>query len=97
MTAYFRVTTISLDRDQEVSVVQAIASPDTASWIGSLAVSGMDITGGAPDGTLVRMTALTLMEVFSASGKVRGDDPCYPHSHAVYDSLARVVFGLIEE
>ena len=95
--AAFRVTTITLDRDQEVSAVQAVADDVTVDWIRLTVSGGMDITGGDPQGTLIRMPVGTMLELFRLAGKMPGTDPAYPHAHVIYDSLSRVVFGLIEE
>lgn len=95
--AAFRVTTIHLDRDQEVSAVQAVADDVTVDWIRLTVSGGMDITGGDPQGTLIRMPVTTMLELFRAAGKVPGNDPWGPHAHVIYDSLSHVVYGLIEE
>ena len=93
----FRVTTIWLDRDQEVSAVAAVADDITVDWIRVTVSGGMDITGGDPQGTLIKMPVTTMLELFRAAGKVPGNDPWGPHAHVIYDSLSSVVYGLIEE
>jgi hypothetical protein len=104
MPEIFRVIQITLDQDQAVSAVTALADADTAEIVRKLASNaavqrresgGVDQLANGPGGVMLQMSARAMTDVWRAMDTMPGTDPRY--RYPVSMSLARVYFGLISE
>ena len=91
----FRLTSIALDEQENVSAVTAAVSTSTLAVIREF-LGDVGWTVLSESESSVTLPAPEMLELFRACGKLSGRDPRYEHSHEIYDSLSRVVYGLIE-
>ncbi len=95
----FRATRISLNEEEDVSEVTALVDIDAYGLITDI-LGPVHTTVTARGGTEMTVTlpvadALTL---WRACGSMNGLDPRYDKgSHDIWESLSRIVYGLIEE
>jgi hypothetical protein len=106
----FRPATIHLGEDGEVASItvyvandaplRSPVSPDEpleliSRWTGTPHTGSYTKASGGM--VAVDLPAGEAQALFHAAGKIRGTDPVYPFSREVYDSLAPVIYGLIED
>jgi hypothetical protein len=96
-TPWFRVFRIDFDADEKVSGVHAICDPATLDVIRAVSRGGMDVAGCGVFHAEVRLPVETVLELYRVTGKVRGDEPRYPHAHVAGQSLNWVYCSLIGE
>jgi hypothetical protein len=97
---WFRVFRIDFDDSEEVAAVHAIC--DRATWDVIQAMTNgldlrMDVAGVGQYHAEARLPLAVVLELYRATGKVRGDAPRYPHTHVVNESLNWVYCSLISE
>ena len=94
----FRVTSIELDPDEDVTAVRAMATAEAARVIAGFGGIEPPSVPVGPDGPrLMTFSVPQIMKLHEATGKIRGDDPVYPVTTEIYDSLCMVIYGLIED
>jgi len=96
----FRLTSIALNDEEEVSAVTAIVRPPTRDLIVDLI--GPDAAEFTPAANgfelMVTLPARSMHELFSKAGKLSGTDPRYEMGvYDLYDSLSMVVYRLCED
>ena len=94
---WFRVFRIDFGPGEEVTAVHAICDPATMDVIRAVTRGGMDVAGVGRFHAEMRLPAGTALELYQVTGKVRGDEPRYPHTHVVNESLNWVYCSLIED
>jgi hypothetical protein len=96
---WFRIFQIDLDDRERVFAVHAFLDPATLSVTRGMAGEHMypgDVAGVGQRHAQVRFPRDVLLELYRATGRIRGDDPRYPITHPVYESLNRVYCALID-
>jgi len=96
----FRLLSIMLDAEEDVCGVTAIADDDAYKLITGLLGEPPETTGTARGDTefAITLSLAQARKLFSAAGKFAPKDPAYSKgSHEIYDSLAAVFYGLMEE
>jgi hypothetical protein len=88
----FRLTSIALDEQQDVSEVTAAVSTPTLAVIREF-LGDVPWTVLSESESAVTLPAGDMLRLFRACGKLSGLDPRYGHSHLIYDSLSHVVYG----
>lgn len=94
---WFRVFQIDLDEKEHVSAVHAICDPATLDVIRAMTRGGMDIAGCGQVHAELRLPVETALELYWATGKVRGDEPRHVHTDPVNESLNWVYCSLMDE
>ena len=93
---WFRVSRIDFDGEERVSAVHAICDPATLDVIRAVTFGGMDVAGAGVFHAELRLPVATALELYRTTGQVRGDEPRYPHTHVVNESLNWVYCSLID-
>lgn len=96
-TPGFRVRTITLDGSEDVESVTAVVRPVTLEVIHKMLGAELSLSWVSPGEVHVELPLALLGKLFAECGQVRGIDEIYPHTHAVYDSLAPVWYGLVSD
>ena len=97
--AWFRVFQIDLDDGERVSAVHTFMDPATLDVIRGMTGNAMnpgDVAGVGKRHAQVRLPRGVLLELYRATGRIRGDDPRYPHTNPVNRGLNLVYCSLIE-
>lgn len=95
----FRITSIALDEDEDVSSVTAVVRDDAHDlMLGILGrVATSDVKRGGTEMT-VTLPLADMRKLFSEIGRIPGDDPRYELGVSeVYASLSMVFYGLMGE
>lgn len=95
----FRVATIVLDEEEDVSSVTAVVDLDAHGLITDL-LGSLDTTDVRRGGTEMTVTLplADMLKLFHEIGRIPGDDPQYARGvHEIYVSLSAVVYGLMGE
>lgn len=92
----FRLTSIALDENEDVSAVIAAASPSTLGVIREL-IGDVSWSVVSETESAVTLPVADMRRLFRACGKLPGTDPRHEHTYPVYDSLSHVIYGLMEE
>jgi hypothetical protein len=93
----FRVTQIDLDGGEEISVLYAVADSATAEVIRPFTdPAGFDCrTGTLSDGTVrIRLTIHAAHDILEVTGKIPGDNPHWPLTTIVNNSLFGIISSL---
>lgn len=96
MKPIFRITSIGLDEDQNVSGITAVASMATLAVVRDF-LPDVSWTVLSEAENEFCMPVTELLSLFRACGGLNGFDPRHDHTYVIYDSLARVVYGLMED
>lgn len=93
----FRITTIALDEEEDVSEVTAVVDGDTHRLISEVldSVTTTDTRRGGTETTIV-LPVSDALELFDWCGKRNGLDEGWASSSEIWRSLSTVVYGLIE-
>ncbi len=93
----FRVTTIHLDENEDVSAVEAVVRDDTLvaveHLIGAVRRAGRPWPSGAQ---AVWLDTAEIVKLFNAADKTTREHLCYEHTGEIYDSLSFIVYGLMD-
>lgn len=89
----FNLTAILFDDDTNVSGVEIRAEGRSLDYI-QATLPGAKIPDTSP--AKIELTRSETLELFSATGKTTGLDPWHDVTIVMYDQLAAVVYGLIE-
>jgi hypothetical protein len=94
----FRVSGITLDEEEEVAAITAVVRDDTLAIIRAM-IPGVTVADRRRGGTemTITMSAPDMVKLFGECGQIRGTDPRSEHTSQVYDSIARVLYGLMED
>jgi hypothetical protein len=95
----FRVTSIELDPEEEVSAVRVQVTARAYEVITGQLLTGETVKtlDHGNDHRLIELLTPQVTRLHSLTGKFSGDDPLYPVTTEIYDSLCMVVYGLMEE
>lgn len=97
---HFRLMSIELNPDEEVTAVHAMATAEAADLITERFLTGERFDSGeiGKDGRrLIVLLAPQVTRLHDGTGKVTGLDPAHEITFEIYDSLCIVIFGLMEE
>lgn len=95
-TPMFRVSRVDFDKHEDVSEVSAVASTGTLGVIrGFLGDIPWRVLNEAE--SEITMPVQDALRLFRECGKLNGYDPRHEHTYRIYDSLSRVVYGLISD
>lgn len=94
----FRITSIALDEDEEVSGITAVVRDDTHQVITGMvgAVDTSNVTRGGTEMTIT-MPVAQMSGLLRQCGKTTGEDPRAEHTHEIYDSLNWLFCSLMDD
>jgi hypothetical protein len=86
-----------MNEDEDVSAITAAARSDTLSVIKDILGDDPYVLSYGRPGTEITLPAEGVVKLFRECGNMRGTDPRSPQGHEIYDSLARVYYGLMSD
>lgn len=94
----FRISSIALDEEEDVSGITAVVRDDAYRIITDM-VGPVETTAAARSGTEITIVLplSATRELFSRCGELNGLDPRHHVTGEVYDSLSTIFYGLMGE
>jgi hypothetical protein len=96
MSRKFRIATVTMNDEEDVSSVTAVAAPATLRVIQRL-IGEIPFTVLGEQEMQVTLGVPAIRELHAACGKFCGNDLEYEHATEVYDSLSWVLYRMISD
>lgn len=96
MNTGFRISRITLDKDEEVSEVTAVTSTGTLEVIRGM-LGDIPWTVLSETESEITLPVQDMLRLFRECGSLSGLDPRHKHTYRIYDRLTTVVYGLMQD